>query len=268
MTALAGSGTETLQRLRHNDVDSKEQAQAPTGVGLVTPGGHGGAKERDKTMTMIMAILTLLAVWAGNLLWYMRMSVQGDTLSWVSPSGKKYPLLIAGGGFNPRLAPFVVTKSIMVRESSNDAAAAQHFPVYKFPFAGQLLSAYANVRKVQPSAAAVDAAQLATTNTGVNEVSLWKHATADTTATYVTALRAAARTGNQNSTLGGGLTWKIHGTSAEPTMYTLTNKSAARRKFLAGDVVMMHFLPYAATNSHRQHVVDIQMNFMIGHEAS
>ena len=176
-------------------------------------------------------------------------------------------------GFNPRLAPFTIMKTIEVRETSNDSSVAQNFPLFKFPFAGQLVGAYANVRKVQAIGTAVDVAQLATTNTGVNQVSIWKHATADATASYVTALRSAARTGNANSTQGGGLTWKIlatagtAGTSAEPTMYSLTNKSAARRKYLAGDVAVVHIDPYGATNSHRMHILDIQMDYIIGHES-
>ena len=176
-------------------------------------------------------------------------------------------------GFNPRLAPFTVTKKFEVRETSKASNVIQHFPLFKFPFAGQLVGAYANVRKVQAAGIAVDKPQLATTATGVFEVSIWNHATADTTATYATALRAAARTGNKNSTLGGGLTWKlpltsgVAGVSGEPSMYTLTNKSATRRKFLAGDVAMVNISPYGATNSNRVHVLDVQMDFIIGHEA-
>ncbi len=181
-------------------------------------------------------------------------------------------------GFNPRLAPFSVLKTIEVRESSKDAGASQHFPVYKFPFAGQLVGAYANVRKVQPLADNPDTGVEATTNTGVDEISIWKHATADTTATYATGLRAAIRTGAQDTSSAAlpGINWRAphgapgaaRGTSGEKTMYSLTNKSATRRKFLAGDVAMLHISPYGATDSHRIHVVDIQMDFIIGHEAS
>jgi len=171
-------------------------------------------------------------------------------------------------GFNPRLAPFTITKQIQVRETSNDASVSQHFPIFVFPFAGQLVGARANIRKVQAAGTAVDAGQAATTNTGVDEISIWKHATDDTTATYATGLRAAARTGAQDTSTGGGLHWKIAGTSSAPGLYALTNKSAARRKFSAGDTAMMHISPYAATNSHRVHVVDIQMDYIIGHEAS
>jgi len=180
-------------------------------------------------------------------------------------------------GFNNRLAPYVVAKQILVRESSNDAAVSQHFPVYKFPFAGMLVGAYANVALIQPAADNPDVTVEATTSRGVDEISLWKHATADTTATYATGLRAAKRTGAQDtsSAAAPGINWRLPhgapgaaaGTSGEKSMYALTNQTAARRKFLAGDVVMMHFGPYAPTDSHRMHRVDIQMDFIIGHEA-
>lgn len=177
-------------------------------------------------------------------------------------------------GFNPRLAPFSITKQIEVRETSKDAAVSQHFPILKAPFAGQLVGAYANVRKIQAAGTAMDAAQAATTNTGVDEISIWNYATADTTATYATGLRMAARTGDQDSVASDGLNWGLPPTSGvaavsgTPGLYTLTNKSAARRKFLAGDVLMMHISPYGATNSHRVHAVDVQVDYIIGHEAS
>ncbi len=177
-------------------------------------------------------------------------------------------------GFNPRLAPYSLTCQIEVRETSKDAAKSQHFPIFKFPFAGQILNAHANVRKIQAAGTAMDASVEATTNSGVDEISLWKHATADTTATYATALRSAIRTGAQDTSTGGGVNWRlpvtgnVAATSGEKSMYALTNKSAARRKYLAGDVVYMHISPYGATNSHRVHEVTLQMDYMIGHEAS
>ena len=174
-------------------------------------------------------------------------------------------------GFNARLAPYTIEKTIEVRGTSKGAAVSQHFPIHKFAFASQLVGAFANVRRIIVAGTGVDLGVVADTTTGVDEVSIWKHATADTTATYATALRAAARTGVQAA---AALVWAIPvtsgvgGTSGAPSLYTLTNKSAARRKFVAGDVAYMHFGPYGATNLDRAHVVDIQMDFIIGHEAS
>lgn len=172
-------------------------------------------------------------------------------------------------GFNARLAPYTITRTIEVRETSNDAAVSQHFPVFRFPFAGQIVGAFANVRRVTAAGSAADVAVEATTNTGVDEISLWKHATDDTTATYATSLRAAARTGAQDTSSAAdpGINWRLQTTSAVTGLYTLTNKSATRRKFSAGDVVLMHFGPYGLTNAHRVHDVEVQMDYIIGHEA-
>ena len=175
-------------------------------------------------------------------------------------------------GFNARLAPYTITRTIQVRATSKDAAASQHLPVFRFPFAGQLVGAYANLRRITLAATAADASVVGTTNTGVDEISLWKHATDDTTATYATSLRAAIRTGAQNSEAGGGLEWRhpsaTTGVSGEDSMYALTNKTAARRKFGAGDVMLMHISPYGGTDAHRAWDVELQMDYIIGHEAS
>ncbi len=171
-------------------------------------------------------------------------------------------------GFNPRISPYSLSTQIMVRESSKDVNAAQHFAVFRFPFAGQIIGAYANVHRTYIAAGTADAAIEAETNTGVQEISLWKHATDDTTATYATSLRACARTGNKDTTTGGGLDWHLPTTSASPSLMSLTNKSATRRKFGAGDVVMMKIAPYGVTDAHRSHRVDLQMDYIIGEEAS
>ena len=172
-------------------------------------------------------------------------------------------------GFNARLAPYTISRTIEIRQSSGGRAVNQNFPLFKFPLAGQLVGAYANVRRITLAGSAHDAAVEATTNTGVDEVSIWKHATADTTATYATALRAAIRTGAQDtsSAAAPGINWRLQTTSGVAGLYTLTNKSAARRKFLAGDVAYVHVSTYAAaTNAHIGHTVEVQMDYVIGHE--
>lgn len=171
-------------------------------------------------------------------------------------------------GFNARLAPFTIATTVEVRATSKDAAASQHYPVFRFPFAGQLVGAYANVRKVTLAGTAMDAAVEATTATGVQEISLWKHATDDTTATYATALRAALRTGNKDTSTGGGINWRLPTTSGVNGLYALTNKSAARRKFGAGDVMLMHIAPYGVTDAHRAYNIELQADYIIGYEAS
>lgn len=171
-------------------------------------------------------------------------------------------------GFNARLAPFSITRTIEVRESSKDRNANQNFPLFKFPADGQIVGAYANVRR-NILATGPDVAVEATTNTGVDEVNIWKFATADTTATYATALRACYRTGAQDtsSAAAPGINWRLATTSGVDGLYTLTNKSATRRKFLAGDVAMLHISAYAAaTDAHIGHTVDLQFDYVIGHE--
>ena len=170
-------------------------------------------------------------------------------------------------GFNPRLAPYSITKSIMVQASSKMAATQQNFPIFRFPFAGQLVGAYANVALSYPDAATKDAAIDAATNANVGHVSIWKHAAADTTATYATSLRAAIRTGANDTSTGGGINWLWPTTSGIDGLYSLTNKSAARRCFAAGDNALLCFVPSYATNAHHVFRVDLQMDYIIGQEA-
>lgn len=167
-------------------------------------------------------------------------------------------------GFNPRLAPYTVMRDIRLHFETATDTNSLHRAVWKAPFAAQLVGAYAQAER--HLVGAVNAAFEATTNTGIDEISIWKHATADTTATYATALRMAARTGNQDSSTGGGVNWRLPGTTGEKSMYALTNKSAARRKFLAGDVAMAHVRNYGATDTSRIAEVHIQMDYIIGHE--
>lgn len=173
-------------------------------------------------------------------------------------------------GFNPRIAPYSINRVIPIQPTSAVAAAGlHHFPIFKFPFAGQLVGAYANIRKINVTGAGADASVAATTATGINQVSLWKHATDDTTATYATSLRSAARTGDKNSEAGGGIAWALPANTATTRgLYTLTNKSAARRKYNAGDVCFMCVAPYGLTNANRPYEVTIQADYIIGEEAS
>jgi len=186
-------------------------------------------------------------------------------------------------GFNPRLAPYTVSKTIEVRATSKDAATSQQFTLYRFPFAGQLVGAYANIRRVTLAGSAADAAIEATTNTGVKELSIWRVDATDTTATYTDALWAASRHAEntagaitEDSSTGGGINWHLP-TTARTTaeiaagntngIYAMENSSASLRKFGAGDLAMMHIDPYGATDAHRAWNVEIQMDYIIGHES-
>ncbi len=176
-------------------------------------------------------------------------------------------------GFNPRLHPYTVSKSLTFYITSKDAAADHHLPVFKFPFAGQLVGASANIMK---SVAVGDAfVELeATTNTGIDSIALWKHATDDTTATFATGLRALQRTGTQDSSTGGGLNWRAPTTAGASTQgkglieFSDNNTgSAARKQFNAGDSVMLMISPYGGTDAHRHFRIELQMDYIIGHEA-
>ena len=171
-------------------------------------------------------------------------------------------------GFNPRLHPYTVSKQITFHVTSKDAAADHELPVFRFPFAGQLVGAAANIQ--YNTAAGVHYIELlGTTATGVN-LSLWKFATDDTTATYATGLRALQRTGAANSTAGGGISWRRAQTSGSVGLIPFSDNNtaaASRRQFNAGDDVMLHLDPRGATDAHRNYRVDIQMDYIIGREA-
>lgn len=170
-------------------------------------------------------------------------------------------------GFNPRLAPYTICRDFRLHfETATDTNSLQR-AVFKFPFAGQIVAARANVDR--HLVGLVNAGVEATTGTGIDEISLWKHATADTTATFATGLRSMQRTGAQDSSTGGGINWRLPGTTAEPSLYTFSDNntaSAARRQYLAGDVVMMHVRNYGATDTSRIFEVHLQVDYVIGHE--
>lgn len=174
-------------------------------------------------------------------------------------------------GFNARLHPYTVSKQIDLHVTSKDAGADHHLPVFRFPFAGELVGAAANIMYQTTAAAGAHYVELeATTNTGVDSISLWKHATDDTTATYATGLRALQRTGTQDTSTGGGLNWRAATTSGAVGLIPFSDNntaSAARRQFNAGDNVLLMVSPYGATDAHRNFRIDLQLDYIIGHEA-
>lgn len=170
-------------------------------------------------------------------------------------------------GFNARLAPYTILKQHTFIASSKMASTTQYQPLFRFPFAGQLVGAYANVTKVYADAATKDAAMDAATNANITEVSILKHATDDTTLTYATGLRAAILTGANDSVTGGGVDYTWPTTSGGTGLKALTNKTLLRRSFGAGDQALLKLTPtYAATNAHYVWRVDVQMDYVIGQE--
>ncbi len=177
-------------------------------------------------------------------------------------------------GFNPRLAPYTITKQIDLHVTSKDAGAEHNFPVFKFPFAGQLINASANIMYQSTATAGIHYIGLeATTNTGVESVALWKFAAADTTATYATGLRALQRTGTQDTSTGGGLNWRaaVHGPTQSGARGLIAfsdnnTASAARKQFLQNDEVMLFIKPYGVTDTQRNFRIELQMDYIIGHE--
>ena len=171
-------------------------------------------------------------------------------------------------GFNPRLAPYTICRDFRLHfETATDTNSLQR-AIFKFPVAGQVIAARANVDR--HFIGLVNTAVEASTATGIDEISIWKHATADTTATFATALRSLQRTGNQDSSTGGGINWRLPGTTAEPSLYTFADNntaSGARREYLAGDVVMMHVRNYGGTDTSRIFEVHLQVDYVLGLES-
>jgi len=172
-------------------------------------------------------------------------------------------------GFNPRLAPYTLAKQLTFVVSSKMAdQTTQYQPLFRFPFAGQLIGAYANVTLSYPDCATKDAAIDAATNANITEVSILKHAAADATLTYATGLRAAILTGANDTVTGGGVDYPWPTTSGGVGMKALTNKTATRRSFVAGDQAIVKFTPDYATTAHYVFRVDLQMDYIIGHESA
>ncbi len=163
-------------------------------------------------------------------------------------------------GFNARLAPYSVVKEVNFQTNTNtDTFTRDHF-IFRFPYAGQLIGAYAALGQ----GASAQAADDKTTN--LYEVSLWKNSADNTTATYATDDRAAKRTGEAANTTGS-LTWTAG------AVYTLTNQTAALRTFAAGDKMFLRTGFTAATTHNttqfglQQEKLEIQADYIIGYEA-
>jgi len=174
-------------------------------------------------------------------------------------------------GFNPRLALYSITREVSMYFATATDTYTYNVDIFRFPQAGQVIGAYANAVRTVSAAGApqAPAAVEATTNTGIQEISLWKATDADTTATYATSLRAGKRTGDQDSSTGGGVNWRLAGTSAVPGLYALTMESTASRKqFAVDDRVLMHAIAYGATDTERGYKVSLQMDYIIGHESA
>jgi hypothetical protein len=159
-------------------------------------------------------------------------------------------------GFNPRLAPYSVTKEVNYQTNTDtDTFALDHF-LLRMPFAGQLLGAYAALGQGGGPV-------VADTTTALWEVSIWKNSVDNTTATYATGDRAAKRTGAVNQT--GAIAW------AANTVYALTNQTGVRRSFDAGDKLYLR-TAFTAAVTHGtifgfpQEKLEIQMDYVIGQE--
>lgn len=168
-------------------------------------------------------------------------------------------------GFNPRLAPYTIAGSVRHQFTSKDAIDSMNKDIFQFPFAGEIVNAYANVMLIG-AAGAHDIGVAATTNTGIGDVSIWKATDADTTATYASGVRAVKRTGAANSVGSEGIAWLVTETTASPGLYTLTNQTVARRQFAAGDRAILRLAVRGATDAHRTYETRYQMNYVVGHE--
>lgn len=160
------------------------------------------------------------------------------------------------GGFNPRLAPFTVQQRVVYHPDTDNNTHDHDAFFYRFPYAGQLIGAYACLAQDAASQAGDDK------TTNLFEVSIWKNSADNTTGTYATADRAAARTGEAANTTGA-LIWLSN------RVYTLTNKTATRRKFDAGDKLFLRTRMKANTDHPfaPPQMIDVQMDYIIGHES-
>lgn len=170
-------------------------------------------------------------------------------------------------GFNPRLALYTTYRDLTLLFETGTDTNSLHREVFRFPVAGEVIAAHANVDRHVPGV--INTGVEATTNTGIDEISLWKFATDDTTATYVTGLRSLQRTGAQDSSTGGGINWRLTGTAGEPGLYTFSDNNTAanaRKRYNAGDIVMMHVRNYGATDTSRIFEVHLQLDYLLGRE--
>ncbi len=141
-------------------------------------------------------------------------------------------------GFNPRLAPYTVTyNQDVVFEVTN---ATVDMDWFRFPFAGQLLAAYA-----------ATSGNIATdTTTALTTVAIGK--SLQGTGAYAAA---ASRVVTAAAT---GSTWD------NTTQYTLTNSSTASElKFAAGDWAMLRRIFIHSTGTVKG--LSVQMDYVIGY---
>lgn len=143
-------------------------------------------------------------------------------------------------GFNPRLAPYTLTYQ---QNPFLNASGTDDIDWYRFPFAGELLAAYATVQ----SNIVTD------TTTAITTLAVAKSA-AGTGAYAVVASRVVTAGSN------GASTWD------NTTQYTLANHSTlASRQFAAGDWAMIRIIN--ANSSAGANLVNVQMDYVLGHEA-
>lgn len=143
-------------------------------------------------------------------------------------------------GFNPRLAPYSV--SFFADNVFEVASATVDVDWFRFPFAGEVLSAYATV-----------GVNIATdTTTALTTVAIAK-SLAGTGAYQVAASRVVTAGAN------GASTWD------PTTQYTLTNNTTvASVQFAAGDWVMVRRVIVHSSGATRGPMV-VQMDYVLGY---
>ena len=142
-------------------------------------------------------------------------------------------------GFNPRLAPYSVTYQT---NPFAKASATRDIDWFRFPFAGQLLSAYASV----DTNIATDA------TTAITTLSIGK-SLAGTGAYAAVASRVVTAGADGASTYDN------------TTQYTLSvTSTGATKKFAAGDWAMLRLIHVHSSGAYRG--LTVQMDYVIGHE--
>lgn len=141
-------------------------------------------------------------------------------------------------GFNPRLAPYSVTYQI---NAFDVASATVDIDWFRFPFAGEILAAYAAVGTNIPT----------DTTTALTTLAIGKSAAG--TGAYAAASSRVVTAGSN-----GASTWD------NTTQYTLTNGDTAAVQFDAGDWAMIRRVFVHTSGVVRQ--TSVQMDYVIGHE--
>ncbi len=142
-------------------------------------------------------------------------------------------------GFNPRLAPYTLTYQ---QNPFQEASATFDVDWFRFPFAGELLAAYASVQ----SNVATDA------TTAMTTLAIGKSAAG--TGAYASVSSRVVTAGSD-----GASTWD------NTTQYTLSNHAtAASNQFAAGDWAMIRIIQ--VNTSGGVNFMNVQMDYVIGHE--